>query len=117
MVNVGAVWGLVLAGIIIFVVYKKMKQREEKGVKVIDVIRPEDQEDGSNESGIDKAEQRVVEETAGDGDKGKPKGRRGIQAKSSKKLGSNKPKSAEDRERNKSVSSADTLPEPEPFEE
>lgn len=118
MVNIGAIWGLALAVIFLLVIYKKMKQRTEKEVEVINVIRPDEKDEGTggNESEIGRTESGVDEQVAGKQPKGKSKRRRRIQDKSSKTDSDTKRKSDRNKERTESVSPADSLPEPEPFE-
>ena len=71
MINIGAVWGLGLAAIICFIIYRKSKKKIAREVEVINVTRPKEEQDaGDTGSSSGNGENTGTEQYAEDGIRG-----------------------------------------------
>lgn len=103
---VGSIWGLGLAIILSAIIHRKIKQKIEKEVKVINVIRPNEETDGGDEFEISGTKQDVADRVGRDKPKRKTKGRWRVSDKSSKTNGDDKSEFDEDSERIEPVRTA-----------
>lgn len=93
--NIGAIWGLILAAIFIFVMIKKFKKKAEKEVKVINVARPKETTTRT-EPKTGRTKPRVDKRAGGKKFKGKSAKRRRVQTKSSSTDNRNKKRTESD---------------------